>query len=274
MGVTGALQDQNRRKLLIVIAVGFVAAGVCTFLFYRMISGRLDGAADSGGERTITVAARELPRGKRLEAADLKTAPYNGGELPEGVFGDPVAVVGRTLSEGVDEGQAIRAGILTTTSGDWLAASIPKGMRGVTVHVGEFAGVTAHLQVGDHVDVMVADGNRAPGDMDLRLKTLLQNIEVVDTGRQASPGSRNEIPVVTLLVDARDAQDLSLADQSGAIRLALRNPLDDGTVDSKGVRLGDLLSARDDADRNTRRQAEAAGGSRKSSQEVAALSRD
>lgn len=273
MGVTGALQDQNRRKLLIVIGVGFVAASVCTFLFYRMISGRLDGAADSG-ERTITVASRELPRGKRLEAADLKTAPYSGGELPEGVFGDPVAVVGRTLSEGVSEGQAIRAGILATTSSDWLAASIPKGMRGVTVHVGEFAGVTAHLQVGDRVDVMVADGNRAPGDMDLRLKTLLQNIEVVDTGREASAGSRNEIPVVTLLVAAQDAQDLSLADQSGAIRLALRNPLDDGTVDSNGVQLRDLLSARDDADRNTRRQAEAAAGSGNPSQEVAAQGRD
>jgi pilus assembly protein CpaB len=205
MGVTGALQDQNRRKLLIVIAVGFVAASVCTFLFYRMISGRLDGSgAASGGERTITVAAQELPRGKRLEAVDLKTQPFNGGELPAGVFADPVAVVGRTLSEGVNAGQAIREGILATTSSDWLATSIPEGMRGVTVHVDEFAGVTAHLQVGDHVDVMVADGNRAPGALDLRLKTLLQNIEVIDTGREASSGGRGQIPVVTLLVDARD----------------------------------------------------------------------
>ncbi|MDA1312950.1 MAG: Flp pilus assembly protein CpaB [Acidobacteria bacterium] len=270
MGVTGALQDQNRRKLLIVIGVGFVAATVCTFLFYRMISGRLDGgAAAAGEERTITVAAGELPRGKRLEAADLKTQPYSGGELPEGVFSDPVAVVGRTVSEGLREGQAIRADILATTSSDWLAASVPKGMRGVTVHVGEFAGVTAHLQVGDRVDVMVAEGDRSPGTLDMRLKTLLQNIEVVDTGREASSGGRNETPVVTLLVDARDSQDLSLADQSGAIRLALRNPLDDGTVDSQGTRLRDLLSARDDADRNTRRQAASADGSRTSSQEVA-----
>jgi pilus assembly protein CpaB len=272
MGVTGALQDQNRRKLLIVIGVGFVAASVCTFLFYRMISGRLDGSAAATGERTITVAAQELPRGKRLEGADLETQPYTGGELPAGVFGDPVAVIGRTLSEGVNKGEAIRDAILAKTAGDWLASSVPQGMRGVTVHVNEFTGVTAHLQVGDRVDVMVADGGRSPGALDLRIKTLLQNIEVVDTGREVSSAARAEIPSVTLLVDARDAQDLSLADHSGTIRLVLRNPLDGGTLDSQGARLRDLLSARDDADRNARRQTRAVGS--QTSQEVAALSRD
>ena len=54
--------DANRRKLLIVVGVGFVAAVVCTFLFYRMLSGRLvDDAATVQAERTITVASRELP---------------------------------------------------------------------------------------------------------------------------------------------------------------------------------------------------------------------
>jgi len=274
MGVTSPRQDANGRKLLIILGVGFVAASVCTFLFYRMLKGRLDGGGViSQGERPIAVAARELPRGTRLRAEDLRTAPYNGGELPEGMFGDPVAVVGRVVKEDVDEGQAIHADILATTSGNWLAAAVPEGMRGVTIHVGEFAGVTARLEVGDRVDVMVADGNRSPGDVDLRLKTLLQDIEVVDTGRDGSAG-RNQIPVVTLLVDARDAQDLSLADQSGAIRLTLRNPLDDGTFDTNGAQLRELLSSRDDARRNTRRQANATGSQRNSGREVAALGRN
>jgi pilus assembly protein CpaB len=274
MGITGALQDPNRRKLLIVIGVGFVAASVCTFLFYRMVSGRLDTGEAVVEERTIIVAARELPRGTRLEAEDLKAESYSGGELPQGMFADPVALAGRVLSKGVKADQAIHNDVLAANLADWLAASIPEGMRGVTVHVGEFAGVTAHLQVGDRVDVMVADGNRSPGNADLRMKTLLQNVEVVDTGRVASAAGRNPVPVVTLLVDARDSQDLGLADQSGAIRLALRNPLDDGTLDTRAGKLTDLLSARDAAERNARRRAEAAAVSEESGQEVAALSRD
>ena len=76
--------------------VGFVAAAVCTFLFYRMISGRLTGdAATTQVERKITVAARELPRGTRLRPEHLRTQAYQGAELPDGAFADPVAIAGR-----------------------------------------------------------------------------------------------------------------------------------------------------------------------------------
>ena len=287
MGETDGLSSLNRRKILIVVGVGFIAASFCTFLFYRMISGRLDGGGpESEMARTISVAARDLPRGTRLRAEHLETQPYNGGELPSGAFSDPVAVVGRIISDDLKQGQAIHADGLAKSSGDWLAAAIPEGMRGITVHVSEFAGITQLLQVGDHVDVMVADGNRSPGNKTLQLKTLLQNIAVVATGREpVTDGRRSPIPVVTLLVDARDSLDLSLADQSGAIRLALRNPLDGGTQDTRGIGLTDLMNARDDAERNARRKAKSAqhaetpadqkdDKSANSRREVAALSRD
>lgn len=248
--------DANRRKLLIVVGVGFVAAVVCTFLFYRMLSGRMvDGAAAVQVERTITVAARELPRGTRLRPEDLRTQPYQGATLPEGAFTDPAAIVGSVLTAGVDQGEAVYATALADKDNDWLASEIPEGMRGVTVHVMEFAGVTQHLQVGDRVDVLVADANRSPGRTELQIKTLLQNIEVIATGRERKEdGKRNTIPAVTLLVEARDSQDLNLADQSGAIRLALRNPLDEGTQDTRGAQFDDLLTRRDEQERNARYQ--------------------
>lgn len=246
--------DANRRKLIIVIGVGFVAAVVCTFLFYRMLSGRMvGGAATVQVERTITVAARELPRGTRLRPEDLRTQPFQGAALPDGAFTDPAVIVGSVLTAGVDQDEAVLAVALANKDDDWLASEVPEGMRGVTVHVAEFAGVTQHLQVGDRVDVLVADANRSPGREELQIKTLLQNIEVIATGRELKEDGRpNSIPAVTLLVEARDSQDLSLADQSGAIRLALRNPLDEGTQDTRGAQFGDLLTRRDEDARNTR----------------------
>jgi Flp pilus assembly protein CpaB len=55
---------------------------------------------------------------------------------------------------------------------------------------------------------------------------VLENIEVIDTGRWEQPGRQEPQPVVTVIVNYEDARALSLADQSGAIRLTLRNPTD------------------------------------------------
>ena len=254
MSEGGQGMDANRRKLLIVVGVGFIAAVVCPFLFYRMLSGRLvDEAATVQAERTITVASRELPRGTRLRPEDLRTQLYQGAELPDGAFADPVMIAGSVLTAGVDQGEAIYATGLADKGNDWLASEIPEGMRGVTVRVAEFAGVTQQLQVGDRVDVLVADANRSTGRATLQIKTLLQNIEVIATGRELKEDGRpNAIPAVTLLVEARDSQDLSFADQSGAIRLALRNPLDEGTQDTRGARFSDVLTRRDEQERNAR----------------------
>ena len=276
MSEAGQGMDANRRKLLIVVGVGFVAAAVCTFLFYRMLSGRLssDGAATQV-ERNVTVAAAELPRGTRLGPEHLTTQTYQGADLPEGAFADPVVLAGRVLIRDVGEGEVVYAQALAGKDDPWLAAEIPEGMRGVTVHVTEFAGVTQHLQVGDRVDVLVADANRAPGRTEMRLKTLLQNIEVIATGRELKDDGRpNAIPAVTLLVEARDSQDLNLADQSGAVRLALRNPLDEGTQDTRYGQFSDLLTRRDDEARNARRQAESdAGDGSSTAAEVASAGR-
>ena len=263
--------DANRRKLLIVVGIGFVAAVVCTFLFYRMLSGRLVGdAATVRVERTITVAARELARGTRLRPEDLRTQSYQGAELPDGAFADPVMIAGSVLTAGVDQGEAIYATALADKDNDWLASEIPEGMRGVTVRVAEFAGVTQQLQVGDRVDVLVADANRSPGRTTLQIKTLLQNIEVIATGRELKQDGRpNTIPAVTLLVEARDSQDLNLADQSGAIRLALRNPLDEGTQDTRRAQFSDLLTRRDDQERNARYQARLAASQESESRAAA-----
>ena len=118
-------------------------------------------------------------------------------------------------------------------------------MRAVTVHVNEFAGVTQLVQRGDRVDVMVANLPRSPGRPDVRLKTVLQNIEVVATGREpVTREQRNPIPVVTLLVEAKESERLTLADQSGAVRLALRNPLDESVEITGGpIRLSDVMKA-------------------------------
>ncbi len=227
------------------VGIGLVGAAASTFLFYHLISGHFAGTAVAPAENSIVVAARDLPRGTLLSAGDVQVSAWSGSQPPTGAFLDPRAVEGQVLGESVPASKPVLPVHLADQDRLWLAASVPAGMRAVTVHVNEFAGVTQLVERGDRVDVMVASLPRAPGRKDLRLKTVLQNVEVVATGREPLTGGRpNPIPVITLLVEAGESERLSLADQSGAIRLVLRNPLDEGVEITGGpIQLSDVMQA-------------------------------
>jgi pilus assembly protein CpaB len=243
------------RKLLIVVGIGLLGAVASTYLFYHLLSSNLATKAESNQELSIVASARDLPRGTKLTINDLTVSPWKGQELPAGSFQDPKALVGQTLRRDLRFSEPVSLSAIVSEDAAWLASAIPPGMRGVTVHVNEFAGVTQHLQVGDRVDVLVADGPLAQGNRDLRLRTMLQNVEVLTTGREREgEEQRNPIAAVTLLVEAEQSEKLNLADQSGSIRLALRNPLDETTETTTGGRLSDLMTGRDQAASRDRRQ--------------------
>jgi pilus assembly protein CpaB len=245
------------RKLLIVVGIGLLGAVASTYLFYHLLSSNLANKADSTSrELSIVASARDLPRGTKLAIGDLTVAPWKGQELPPGSFEDPKALVGQTLRRDLRFSEPVSVSAIVSADAAWLASEIPPGMRGVTVHVNEFAGVTQHLEVGDRVDVLVADAPLSQGNRDLRLRTMLQNVEVLTTGRERQDDAqRNPIAAVTLLVEAEQSEKLNLADQSGSIRLALRNPLDETTETTTGGRLSDLMTGRDQASSRDRRQA-------------------
>ncbi len=249
------------KKLLIVVAIGLLGASASTYLFYHLISSNLK-AKDAEESRAVSVvvAARDLPRGTQLTIDDLRVSEWTGSEPPGGVFQEPKALVGQRLKRNVRYSEAVSPSALMTQNDSWLASMIPAGMRGVTVHVAEFAGVTQHLEVGDRVDVLVADGPQSSGNRDLRLRTILQNVEVLTTGREPLPELRQgPIAAVTLLVEVKDSETLNLADQSGSIRLALRNPLDESTAATRGGKLSDLMASRDRAASNPPSMQTAAG---------------
>src|SRR5206468_6734087 len=95
-------------------------------------------------------------------------------------------------------------------------------------------------------DVLIA-GNR-PGASSAegpRVKTLLQNIEVLSAGtniQKDNEGKPVQVPVVNLLVTPEQAQILSLASNETRIQLVLRNPLDNDTAKTPGVAMAGLFS--------------------------------
>jgi pilus assembly protein CpaB len=61
--------------------------------------------------------------------------------------------------------------------------------------------------------------------------------------RKGKDEEPKQVQVITLEVDAEEAEKLALASTQGRLRLALRNPLNSERILTKGANLGALLSS-------------------------------
>jgi Flp pilus assembly protein CpaB len=116
---------------------------------------------------------------------------------------------------------------------------IPKGMRAISVQVGDSAGVLTMLKPGHRVDVQAVYSR---GAQDMHLKTILENVAVqqVTLSPELAPG-KPALPVVTLLAAPAEADVLGLADAAARIRLTLRNPADKEKVARSTVAFNSLV---------------------------------
>ncbi|HBY60611.1 MAG TPA: Flp pilus assembly protein CpaB [Solibacterales bacterium] len=210
-----------KRNLVPLLGIAFVVALISTGLFYGLVVGRLKGSsADAANQREVVVAARDLPRGAVIKPADVKTVQ---SVARPGDLQSSEQAAGLTVLEPIREGQPLRAGRLSPPeSRGGASLAIPEGMRAVSVRATDSNGVVGLMESGHRVDVQVI---RREGDGS-SLRTLLENVEVF----AKDPNSENRQRVVTLLVKASEAERLSLADATGAIRLVLRNPRETSPV--------------------------------------------
>ena len=182
----------------------------------------------------VVAAAKPLPLGHKLGAADLKLITLEQADVPPGSFQKLEDVTNRALVSPVATGDLILdARLAAKGAGEGLTAVIEPGMRAVAVQVNEVSSVAGFIQPGSRVDVLYT---RAFTNGDSATKTLLQNVKVIALGREISPAAsatptaaaREARPatVATLMVSQQQAEMLTLAMQRGKIQLALRNPLD------------------------------------------------
>ena len=190
----------------------------------------------------VLVAARDLYQGITITEEDLYAVQIKPRYLPEGVFLSPEHVVGRIPRERVLANEFVRAGRLADPeSGTGLHAVVPRGMRAISVDVGDGAALSGFLRPGDNVDLLVTyDHGDGP-----ETRTLLQAILVLGVNGQMQKDqerSAPQAPSVTLMVTPDQAVDVAHADNLGQIVLSLRHGQDLGVEALTGVDLDDLRS--------------------------------
>lgn len=213
----------KKNNLVKLLGIALVVAIVSTGIFYGLFVGKLSSSAGSG--KTLVVAAKALKAGTELQATDLKTIPWPADQLPKGTFGTVDQVVGNVLFDPLAEEEPVLASRLASARSAG-GAGVPEGMRAVSVHVADSAGVLALLREGQTVDVQVV----VVRNNTTEVRTALENLSVLSVRVQPEQSSQGQsLPVVTLLARPPEADVLAAADSGARVRLTLRNSLDKGT---------------------------------------------
>jgi pilus assembly protein CpaB len=234
----------NRSRMFILAGVAFAVALAVTLFTYRALRDRLQPSMTNTTQ--IVVAAQGVSIGSRLQEADLRLAPWPRAVPLEGSFQRISDVVGRgavvpmVLNEPILESKLAASG-----AGGGLMATIPDGMRAVSVKVNDVIGVAGFVVPGSRVDVILCGSPARSNDVDMS-KVILENVQVLAAGQNVTNdanGKPQSVQVVTMLVTPNDSEKLALASVDGRIQLSLRNPLDLERMNPNAVRRESLYGA-------------------------------
>jgi pilus assembly protein CpaB len=232
------------RRFLTVLGVSLVFALVVSSVFYQMSSKANNGSKkqEVSDLRDLVIAARPLPVGLTVKAADVKVVKVPVQAFPKGAFAKPEDVLDRpVVSNILAEEPLIEGRLALRGSGVGLAPIIPVGYRAVTVRVNDVVGVAGFVLPGMRVDILIT--GHPPGNPNMVTKTVLQNITVLSAGQNIqtdSTGKPVDAPSVTMLVTPAQAELLTLAGNEGRIQLVLRNGGDQNIEKTDGLSIAAL----------------------------------
>src|SRR4029077_16241484 len=231
----------NTNRLLIGLVIALVVAFLLSSFVYKQF--QKASIVKPTSTQTLVIAAVPLPLGTRLDASNTRLIQWPANQQVAGMFSRVEDVANRAIITPLAQNEPVLEGKLAAKeSGAGLSATIPEGMRGLSVAVNEVVGVAGFVIPGTMVDVLVTGrmmGQKAAqGDI---TRTILENVRVLAAGQkieQDREGKPQTVAVITLLVSPTDAARLAMASTEGKIQLALRN-----TIDSKRVEPPSILEA-------------------------------
>ncbi|HVB55825.1 MAG TPA: Flp pilus assembly protein CpaB [Candidatus Acidoferrales bacterium] len=221
----------NRNRMMIGLGLALVVAFLLSSFVYQQFQ-KASNRVAAVPTQQVVVAARAIPLGTRLDASMLRTISWPDADPIAGICTRIRDCTNRALITSVAENEPIiESKLAATGAGAGLAATIPEGMRAMSVAVNDVVGVAGFVTPGTMVDVLVTGAVAGPstGGGQNITRTILENVRVLAAGQkiqQDQGGKPQTVPVITLLVTPEDAGKLAMASTEGKIQLALRNTVD------------------------------------------------
>jgi pilus assembly protein CpaB len=234
-----------RMRVLVVLILALTVGSALAFATYNYVQRSPSSRTVAIPTTPVVVAATDLELGAELTSGDIRLIDWPSNAIPKGAIRDPKDVIGRGLVLPLIENEPILPMTLASKeAGAGLPPAIPPGLRAMSVRVNEVIGVAGYVVPGTRVDVLVTL-NATQQSQDMTSKVILTDVQVLAAGtkidQNADKGKPMPVSVVTLLVTPDEAERLTLASTEGKIQLALRNPLDKTSPQTRGVRPSMLL---------------------------------
>lgn len=200
--------------------------------------------------RAVTVAARDLTAGQRLQPDDLARREMPAGFLPSGTFAaeEVERALGQRLAVGLRAGDPVGAGVLENRT-PALSWRLAEGSRAVTVPVDQVSSQAGLVRPGDRVDLMLAEEHQQGAERCVIVRPLLESVHVLATGQATRealrPGDASidvagdgetRYSTITLDVTPEQAQQLAVGLRMGELIPMLRGAADQSPtgLDARG----------------------------------------
>ena len=214
------MKFNSRAIIIIAIILAAVAAGVS----YMFISG----AFGTAGKMVPVVTAMQPIPMNTMVTKEMLTVK----NIPE-AYAHPQAyntieqAVGKTSKVQILQDEQILPNIVASKdkAGNRFSYNISDKQRAITVAVTEVTGVGGYPVVGDRVDVLLTRNTAGT----FYTGTMFQYKEILATGSMTVPtedGKQKVVPTITLSLTPAEAQQLTLAENTGLIKFTLRAPVD------------------------------------------------
>ncbi len=235
------------------VGVALALSLITTFLVYKFLreSAQPPAPADLA---TVVMARTDIPSKTKITPDMVQEAQMPSAFIQPGAVRDLSRVVGIITRESIVGGeQILERRLLLAGKQAGFTGVIPAGKRALTIAVTDVTGVAGLLKAGDSVDAIVTFDQQVAGGHVSQI--LLQNLLVLAVNRDSEASAERELKkeaakdsgalkltTVTLAISPEDAARVTLAEEKGKVRLALRPYLPEtGAVAQKPVTPTDIV---------------------------------
>lgn len=205
-----------------------LGSAIAVYSYFSSLERReLEDTGAAGVE--VLVATRNIPVRAVLTREMFSQRSVPPGFVHPQALRSPDEAVGKVVVAEIMAGeQLLRNRLDDVARIPALAFNIPPNRQAVTVSVNETLGVAGFVKPGDRVDVLATFDEGLVGQ-DLTV-SVLQNTPVLAVAQKMEKGADSSVALVvrsvTLEVTAEEARRVTLAEEKGRIRLALRSALE------------------------------------------------
>lgn len=215
----------TRRTTIIVAILLALGTGWLTLTYLRSFA---VANSNAGAPRTVLVAIKDIPARAPIASDNVVAVSRPASQTDRDAIETPEHLRGAISLISIPAGSVLTESKVGHPADVGLAVRLRPGQRAVSIAVDRVKDVSGLLESGDHVDV-IANVSKGPG-VPPHAATIMRDVLVLAVGPALETASATPSPdqqnaaTITLAVNARQANLLTLADINATLRLALRSP--------------------------------------------------